>query len=154
MILPSFENTDSQKVRCAAIYDRMEKQVEDKYDEALRRRFVDNSSQLGSMFLHTYPSDGYSTFSDAEYSSAIAYRLLTTLGTCRQCTNVVADGHESVCERSHSLRIRRHELCKGIFARILQNSGVDVQLEPHASNNAARRAGDLVKTPQEQTSKP
>ena len=142
--LPNVDDFRNQRARSAVKFDAMELAIEERYSEYERRKFIDNGSHLGSMFLHTYPSEAISTFSDAEFSSALAYRLLIAIEVCRSCNKAVDGTHELGCEHNQSLRVKRHELVKKSFASAFSGSGLDVQLEAHARDNSGRRCDVLA----------
>ena len=144
LILPTVDDTRPQKVRVREIHKESQARLEGMLTDFQLRRFVDNSSQGGSLFLQAYPSEPNSTFSDAEFSSALAYRLLNEIHVCRKCDNIVEEGHDQSCRSLYSLRVRRHELVKKGLGKILSEAGAEVQLEVFARNNDGRRCDVLA----------
>ena len=116
-----------------------------KRSEFERRKFEDNSSQIGSLFLQSVPCDPHSTFSDVEFSSSLACRLLTKVEVCRKCDQVVEEGHEQGCQYQHGLRVKRHEMVKFALARALRDAGAETTMEVVAENNEGRRCDFIAK---------
>lgn len=109
-----------------------------------RRVFQDNSSVVGTKWLHAFPADPTLTFSDSDFAAAVAHRLLLQGKHCRSCRRVVEDfGHPFHCPSTRGLRLPRHELVKQALGKAFQDCGADVTVEPGARQHH-RRADLLV----------
>ena len=114
MILPQPpEKSSSQRARTQEIWTGQLSDVMKDLQPDERRVFEDNSSTVGTKWLHAFPADSTLTFSDGDFAAAIAHRLLLQGKHCRCCRQPVADfGHPFHCPSTRGLRLSRHELVK------------------------------------------
>ena len=146
LILPSIEDVPkSQRERVSEIHKETLASLENELTSFGLRKFKDNSSQLGSLFLQAVPCDRHSTFSDVDFSSALACRLLVETQVCRKCNTQVEDGHDQSCKYLHGLRVKRHEMVKSALARALSDAGAETIMEVPAANNQAHRCDVIAR---------
>ena len=124
ILVPEIEGR-SQSLQLSDMWIKKREQVLERINEEARTRFADNSSLLGSKWLHAMPRDKRSRLSDGSFCGGIADRLLLT----------------DISGKHTSHQIFRHEELKRLFKTSLEQAGCTVANEPHQNDGVSR--GDL-----------
>lgn len=144
LILPELEEKpQAQKHELKKMWENLRLEVVNNLEPRKRRIFIDNSSKIGTRWLHMLPVSKNLKLSDLDFAASVADRLLVQPDRCRGCDREVEIGHAASCKTTSRFRVPRHEFLKSSIAKAYRGSGADVTLEPKAISHD-RRADILV----------
>ena len=134
----------SQRDHVNSVWNELRDDLIASLDSQRRRIFVDNSSELGSKWLHAFPVDGVTTFSNVDFVASVADRLLIQPSRCHACRRTrLEPNHWLVCNAIGNYRLPRHEVTKAVLAQGFRGAGAEVTIEPGAASQH-RRADVLI----------
>ena len=134
----------SQRDRVKSVWNELRDDLIASLDSQRRRIFVDNSSELGSKWLHAFPVDGVTTLSNVDFVASVADRLLIQPSRCHACRRTrLEPNHWLVCNAIGNYRLPRHEVTKAVLAQGFRGAGAEVTIEPGAASQH-RRADVLI----------